>query len=138
MEVKVTTPSIVRGAGVTAAMLVPGHNRFSRLVRSAAVAAGYLGSFAVEPDKKPSHYTLMTFKDPQAADPSAPTDEVTKYGNLAIGTASWIGIGAVLGHLAQLVPLPKVLKATALGGAVAVGDSYLGDKVRAGKATESR
>lgn len=132
MDVKVTTPSAVRGAGVTAAMLVPGHNGFSRLLRTALVGAGYLGSFAVEPDKKPVHYTLVSFDKSDDV-----PDQVREYGNLALGTASWIGIQAVLGHLAALLPLPKAIKAMLLGGTVAVADSWIGDRAKSGAANRS-
>lgn len=123
MDVKVTTPSMVRGAGVTAAMLVPGSNRFSRFVRTALVGAGYLGSFAIDPDRKPEHYTLLSFENTDDV-----SDDVRKYGNVALGTASWIGIQTLLAHAAALLPLPKSIKAFALGGAVTVADSWLGQR----------
>lgn len=128
MDVKVTTPSLVRGAGVAAAMLVPGHNGFARVLRSAFAGAGYLGSFAAEPDKRPEHYTLVSVTDVDDM-----PDQVREYGSMALGTASWVGITAVLGHLAAVLPLPKVLKAAALGSAVAVGDAWVADRTRAGR-----
>jgi hypothetical protein len=129
MEVKVSRPSMVRGAGVTAAMLVPGHNRFSRFVRTAVVVAGYLGSFAIDPDKKPVHYTLVSFDDTDDV-----PDEVRKYGNVALGTASWVGIQALIAHAATLLPLPKTIKALLVGGGVVVADGWIGERVRNARA----
>jgi hypothetical protein len=129
MDVKVSTPSMVRGAGVTAAMLVPGSNRFSRFVRTGLVGAGYLGSFAIEPERRPEHYTLLSFEDTDDV-----SDDVRRYANMTLGTASWIGIQALIAHAATLLPLPKVIKAAALGGAVAVADGWLGERVRSAKA----
>lgn len=129
MEVKVTTPSMVRGAAVTAAMLVPGHNGFSRLIRTAVVGAGYLGSFAAEPDSKPVHYTLLSFDKSDDV-----PDQVREYGNLALGTASWIGIQAILGHLAAVLPLPRAVRAALVGGAVTIADSWIGERAKGGVA----
>ena len=111
-------------------MLVPGGNRFSRLIRTTLAGAGYLGSFAIDPKTKPSHYTLVGFDKTEQV-----PDDVRKYANMAAGTASWIGISAVLGHLAALLPLPRVVKALAVGGAVAVGDAWVGENAKAGTAT---
>lgn len=129
MTVTVTSPSMVRGAGVTAAMLVPGHGRFSRFVRTGVVAAGYLGSFAIDPDSTPAHYTLMSFDRPDEV-----PDDVRRYGNLALGTASWVGIQTLLAHAATLLPLPKSIKALAVGGVVTVADSWLGERAAGAKA----
>ncbi|MGI8415668.1 MAG: hypothetical protein ACR2P2_05555, partial [Nakamurella sp.] len=109
-----------------------GHNGFSRVLRTALVGAGYVGSFAVEPDKKPAHYTLVSFDKSDDV-----PDQVRKYGNMALGTASWIGIQAVLAHLAALVPLPKAIKAMLLGGGVAVADSWIAERARSGAANRS-
>lgn len=130
MEVKVTTPSLVRGAGVAAAMLVPGGNAFGRLLRTGLTSAGYVGSFAIDPQRKPVHYTLISF-DNSAAVPQ----EVRKYANFAAGTASWIGISSVIGHLAAVLPLPRLVKALLVGGAVATGDAWVSDQAKGRGAT---
>ncbi|WP_029136149.1 hypothetical protein [Nakamurella lactea] len=129
MDVKVSTPSMVRGSAVTAAMLVPGRGRFSRVVRTGVVAAGYLGSFALDPQAKPEHYTLMSFTGSEDV-----PDQLRSYGNVAVGTASWVGIQTLVAHAAALLPLPKTFKALLVGGGVAVADSWVGERVRNARA----
>lgn len=125
MKVQVTTPSMVRGAGVAAAMLVPGHGRISRLVRTGVVGASYVASFSTEQSThQPVHYAMVSFD----GDDNVP-DEVKQYAPMVIGTASWIGIQAVVGHIAALLPLPKSIKALLTGGAVALGDGWVNEKM---------
>lgn len=117
------TPSLVRGAGTALAMLVPGGGRVNRFVRSAVVAGAYVGSRTLLPAAPAPAPPLAIDED----DPSLPAP-VKQYGNLALGTASWVGVQALLAHAAALLPLPKLLKALLLGGAVTVVDQQMSDR----------
>lgn len=117
------TPSLVRGAGTALAMLVPGRGRVNRFVRSVVVAGAYVGSRTLLPPAPGPAAPLAIDED----DPSVPAP-VKKYGNLALSTASWVGVQALLAHVAALLPLPTLLKALLLGGAVTVVDQQVSDR----------
>lgn len=119
----VGAPSLVRGAGTTLAMVVPGKGRLNRFVRSAVVAGSYVASRTLLPPA-PALATPLVLDE---VAPSLPAP-VKQYGNLAVGTASWVGVQALLAHAAVLVPLPKVVKAVLLGGVVTVVDQRMSDR----------
>lgn len=126
----VGTTALVRGASTAAAMLLPGRGKANRFVRSAVVAGGYLASEQLGEKGRPQ-FLVMSFEDSDNV-----PEPVRRYGNLALGTASWLGIQALLGHAAALLPLPKLVKAVGLGALVAVADQKMSD--RAGRAQVAR
>lgn len=124
---KIGTTALVRGGSTAAAMLVPGKGKVSRFVRSAVVAGGYLASSQLG-EKDCAEYRVLSFDEKDNV--PAP---VKKYGNLALGAASWVGIQALVAHAAALLPLPKIVKALGLGALVAGADQKMSDRAGRGR-----
>lgn len=127
---KIGTPALVRGGSTALAMLLPGSGALSRLLRTGVVAGGFLASSTMGSKGRPQFLVLST-----SATDKLPA-QAGKYANLAIGTASWVGVQALIAHAAALLPLPKVVKALGVSAALAAADQLLGDRTEtfAGKA----
>lgn len=119
---KIGTAALVRGGSTAAAMLVPGKGKVNRFVRSAVVAGGYLASTQLGEKGRPQ-FLMVSFDESDNV--PAP---VRRYGNLALGTASWVGIQALVAHAAALLPVPKIVKALGLGAVVAAADQKMSDR----------